>query len=553
MSDLFYFPFQQALDDIGESLDGAKLNTYEAGTSNPLATYSDQDLTVPNTNPIIADAAGRFGKIYLQKEAYKFVLTDKNDVTIWTADDVELFAQNIELDDFATNTDAADRYIGYDSSGNAEAKLLNEWVNPGGTPTFVSTTQFTVDDTSLETDFTTYYRVGRMIKLEGTTPFEAYGRITSSSYSSPTTTVNYTIDPGFDTPDNTLSDVSFGIVDKEETSDPNTMPIEYKYDLGISKNSVDPTNDLDIEAGGARDALNFRDMVLSSGITKQIDAVWAEGTNAGGFPSGLSGGTVQPNTTYRVFIISKTDGTVDGGFDTDSAAANLLSDASAYTYYREIGTVTTDGSGGLDETSDDTTAPSNGGYEVFTSSGTWTKPNSDFSFAFVTVVGGGAGGGGAGTGATGTAGGNSSFGSLCSATGGAGGVGDTGGGTGGAGGSGSGGTFNFSGESGDAAASNGGAGGSVNGRINVPSEGGETTTGAGDGDDGAGYGAAGAGGNTGVLFGGGGGAGGTAEEYIDESSLSATETVTVGSGGSGGGGFNTGGDGTAGVVIVRWY
>lgn len=58
-----------------ELLVGAKLYWYASGTSTPLATYADEDLTVPNTNPVVADAAGRFPPIYLQQADYKMVLT----------------------------------------------------------------------------------------------------------------------------------------------------------------------------------------------------------------------------------------------------------------------------------------------------------------------------------------------------------------------------------------------------------------------------------------------------------------------------------------------
>lgn len=58
-----------------ELLIGAKLYWYEAGTSTPLATYSDQDLTTPNPNPVPANGAGRFPPIWLQSKQYKLILT----------------------------------------------------------------------------------------------------------------------------------------------------------------------------------------------------------------------------------------------------------------------------------------------------------------------------------------------------------------------------------------------------------------------------------------------------------------------------------------------
>ena len=64
-----------------------------------------------------------------------------------------------------------------------------EWLNLGFTPTYVSTTSFTVSG-----DKTSYYTVGRRIKIEDATTL--YGVITASTYLSPNTTVTVTLDSG---------------------------------------------------------------------------------------------------------------------------------------------------------------------------------------------------------------------------------------------------------------------------------------------------------------------------------------------------------------------
>lgn len=59
-----------------------------AGTSTPVATYSDVGLTTPNANPVILDSSGR-ATIYLTPgTSYKFALTDSSNGTIWTQDNV---------------------------------------------------------------------------------------------------------------------------------------------------------------------------------------------------------------------------------------------------------------------------------------------------------------------------------------------------------------------------------------------------------------------------------------------------------------------------------
>src|SRR5688500_13406803 len=89
MAGLVPIPRFQAFDDDGVPLSGGKLYAYEAGTSTPLDTYSDAALTTPNANPVVADAGGLFGPIYLGADAYKLVLTDSAGVTVWSQDTVQ--------------------------------------------------------------------------------------------------------------------------------------------------------------------------------------------------------------------------------------------------------------------------------------------------------------------------------------------------------------------------------------------------------------------------------------------------------------------------------
>lgn len=77
MSNLF-LPFFVGVDGDGLAMAGAKLYFYETGTSTPKNTYSDSDLDPGNVNanPVVADANGLFGPIYLTSGDYKVTLTD---------------------------------------------------------------------------------------------------------------------------------------------------------------------------------------------------------------------------------------------------------------------------------------------------------------------------------------------------------------------------------------------------------------------------------------------------------------------------------------------
>ena len=80
----------QFFTTTGIPLAGGKIYTYQAGSSTPLATYSDSGGAIPNANPIILGTDGRpQTEIWLTYGYnYKFVLNDANDVTIQTYDNI---------------------------------------------------------------------------------------------------------------------------------------------------------------------------------------------------------------------------------------------------------------------------------------------------------------------------------------------------------------------------------------------------------------------------------------------------------------------------------
>lgn len=81
-------PNEQFCDATGTPYAGGSLTFYASGTTTPLNTYSDKNLTIANTNPVVLDSAGRAGSIFLQNLAYKVVLEDVNLNVIWTMDPV---------------------------------------------------------------------------------------------------------------------------------------------------------------------------------------------------------------------------------------------------------------------------------------------------------------------------------------------------------------------------------------------------------------------------------------------------------------------------------
>lgn len=80
----------QFFDDSGNPLSGGKIYTYEAGTTTPAVTYTSNSGLVPNTNPIILDAAGRVSnEMWLDTNSlYKLVLKTSTDTLVWTKDNI---------------------------------------------------------------------------------------------------------------------------------------------------------------------------------------------------------------------------------------------------------------------------------------------------------------------------------------------------------------------------------------------------------------------------------------------------------------------------------
>lgn len=88
MASLTPTPKQQFFDSNGDPLVLGKVYTYAGGTTTPITTYTSQAGDTANTNPIILDSRG-MANIWLQPTiAYKFVITDANDVLQYTTDNI---------------------------------------------------------------------------------------------------------------------------------------------------------------------------------------------------------------------------------------------------------------------------------------------------------------------------------------------------------------------------------------------------------------------------------------------------------------------------------
>lgn len=94
---------------------GGKVYTYAAGTTTPLATYSDAAGAVPNTNPVVLDARGE--ALIFWNGNYKVVLKDLNDNTIWTVD-------NVRATDYAASDGSS--HIGFIQAGTGAVERTSQ-------------------------------------------------------------------------------------------------------------------------------------------------------------------------------------------------------------------------------------------------------------------------------------------------------------------------------------------------------------------------------------------------------------------------------------------
>ena len=153
----------QYFDDAGAPLGSGKLYFYESGTTTPKNTFSDINLTIPNTNPVILTAAGRQPNIFFNGNA-KGILADKNDVQILVRDPIGETGTNFGDAWVATTIYSANSVV-IGSDGVYYRSLANG--NQNNNPTTTSgfwTLLYSVDWNAGIT-----YKVGAVVTYEGNT------------------------------------------------------------------------------------------------------------------------------------------------------------------------------------------------------------------------------------------------------------------------------------------------------------------------------------------------------------------------------------------------
>ena len=153
MAQLFSLSGQTLVDGNGAPYAAAKAYFYETGTTTPKTTYSNAGLSSANANPVVADADGRFGDIYLVAGRYKVVLATSADVAIDTLDPVDATSQLIAQASAPGTTYPFLRYHNTTDGNVYRRNAANSsWINEGPVDSLVNAA--TVSEVLTGTDAT---------------------------------------------------------------------------------------------------------------------------------------------------------------------------------------------------------------------------------------------------------------------------------------------------------------------------------------------------------------------------------------------------------------
>lgn len=182
------------------------LRTFAAGTSTPLATYSNNLGSIANAVQIVLDSTGRPpGEIWFPNGvAYKFTLNDSlgNQITSF------------------------DNLVGINDTSSIG---LTEWIASNATPTYSSGTVFTTPGNTTAT-----FQVGRRVQATVTAGI-VYGTIVSSVFGV-STTVTLVMDSTV--LDNGLISVNVGFLGESPPSIPASIPYPMTFGGSVSAGSL---------------------------------------------------------------------------------------------------------------------------------------------------------------------------------------------------------------------------------------------------------------------------------------------------------------------------
>lgn len=305
---------EQQSDSNGAPVSGALINTYLAGTTTPVVTYSDAAGVTPQANPIVCNSAGYpASPIYiLGGQAIKMVFTTS------VASGASAYRP------------AVDNIQGVNDP--SYSSTVSEWQPFAAAPLFVSATSFSVTG-----DQTGTFQLGRRLKTTNSGG-TVYSTISTSTYSAGpgTTTVVVVNDSGV--LDGGLSAVSYALLSATSRSLPINAITIRGFTSGLVPSTAGASATMSFTAGQTADSTNAEVLTLNAAISKTTSA-WSVGTAAGG----LDTGAIANNTWYYFYLIKRVDtGVVDVVFSLSNTSPTSM--PSGYTLRKQIFAGKTNGS-----------------------------------------------------------------------------------------------------------------------------------------------------------------------------------------------------------------
>lgn len=331
-------PREQVFSNIGIVGSGYRLFFYETGTTTKKDTYSDEALTIQNTNPVVADSAGRFGDIWISDSSlYKCILApagtdDPSTNPIWTADPLNANESGIIIIDplptaywgitSGTSTDylldIPNLLVPISAYTNKQCFFLDFHIACGVAPTL------NVNELGV-VELKKYANDGTKVNLElGDIQVARYIAINDGS---DIVILNPGIEQNFKANNITVNATKRGSIFSSKI-------------VTSQSNSTDPNNDVDVATGTSFDETNFVGWGTSA-TTKRLDANWVAGSSQGGLDTGAKAA----NTWYYIYTIYNPTTSIDDVLFTATLGSPTLPSGYPYSAYK--GAFKTDSSGNI--------------------------------------------------------------------------------------------------------------------------------------------------------------------------------------------------------------
>jgi hypothetical protein len=319
------------LDANANPLVGGKLFFYQAGTNTKRDSYNSVAGTVANTNPIILNSRGEPGtEVWLDTTyLYKVVLapatdTDPPSSAIWIENDIDPINRvnpNFQGSNLTWGPTVAipDSGTYFEVTGGSGAASTMSSISANGREISIKFNVGSLTLTHNPPALTLQGGVSRTIAASDVVSFikQTGGWIEQCAK---------------ELPSNIAQAADFAYGNLTQSGSRLILPRGYISGCEISNNILAAATDIDFAVGQCRDSTNTVNIILSSGLTKQLNNTWAPGTNQGGLDTGAVG-----NNTYHCFLIrNNSTGAIDALFSLSATSPTM---PSGYTYFRRVGSI----------------------------------------------------------------------------------------------------------------------------------------------------------------------------------------------------------------------